>query len=192
MKHWLLLGVRALLLGAFWLVSGPVMAKTYVVDEKDSQVNFVGTHAGKPFEGKFGSWRADIEFDADNLEGASILATFFLDEAKTGNKMFDGALPQADWFDVKNHPEAIFESHSITHKGGRVYTATGEFTLKGVTQPLAFDFEIEDLSAVPLVARAEFPIDRLAYNIGVKSDFKAEWVSQIIEIMLNISATPQK
>lgn len=172
------------------MFASPVLAKTYVVDKAASQISFMGTHAGKPFEGKFGTWQADIEFDPDNLEGSKIKAVFDLKDAKTGNAMFDGTLPQADWFDVKNTPQGVFESTQIMSKGDGVYAASGELTLRGVTQPVAFDFTIDDLSASPVKVKAEFPIDRLAYGIGQKSDASAEWVSQTIEVLLDIAATP--
>lgn len=173
------------------LVGSPVMAKPYVVDQGASAITFSGTHAGKEFEGKFGTWSAEIDFDAENLEGSTLSATFDLKDAKTGNAMFDGTLPQADWFDVKATPEGTFQSTQILAKGDNVYTAHGDLILRGITQPAVFDFTIADLSADPVVVTGEFPIDRLAFGIGAKSDAKAEWVSQIIEVKLNIVASPK-
>lgn len=169
----------------------PVYAKPYAVDYAASKITFTGTHAGKAFEGVFGKWDADIDFDPENLEGSHIKAVFDLKEAKTGNSMFDGTLPQGDWFDVKNTPQGEFDVTQITAKSDGVYAATGNLTLRGVTQPVAFEFTIADISASPVKVTAEFPIDRLAFGIGKKSDEPAEWVSQTIEIKLDIVATPK-
>lgn len=101
--------------------------------------------------------------------------------------MYDGTLPQADWFDVKNHQAAKFISTSITANNNDGYTANGDLTIRGITQPVSFVFTVSDLSAAPVQTSGEIIIDRLAFDIGKKSDAKAEWVSREIIVKLNIT-----
>lgn len=178
---------------ALSLASAPVMAADYVVDYKNSKIGFSGKHAGNAFSGTFGTWTAVIRFDPADLAASQIVATFDTSTAKTGNSMYDGTLPQADWFDVKNHPQATFTSTAITAKqDGSGYTAAGDLTLRGITKPASFDFTLGDLSTAPVTAKAAFVIDRLDFDIGKKSDAAAEWVDREIALTIDISATPKE
>ncbi|MFN7112894.1 MAG: YceI family protein [Alphaproteobacteria bacterium] len=176
----------------FSLISAPALAADYVVDYKNSKIGFSGKHAGKAFTGAFGAWTAVIRFDPADLAGSHIAATFDPASAKTGDRVHDGTLTQADWFDVKNHPQATFTSTTITAKeDGSGYTAAGDLTLRGITKPVSFDFTLSDLSAAPVTAKAAFTIDRLDFDIGKKSDAKAEWVDREITLTLDINALPR-
>lgn len=164
-------------------------AAPYTIDQEQSSIGFAGTHADTPFNGTFKEWTASIDFDATQLEKSSISAEFTLKSAHTGNAMYDGTLPQGDWFNVKEHPVGVFKSDTVTHKGDNLYHVTGKLTLRGITQDIAFDFILSDPSANPVKVNATFPIDRLAFDIGKKSDDKAEWVSQEITLSIELSAT---
>lgn len=166
------------------------VAKEYRIDKEQSKISFSGTHAGNDFQGNFEEWDAQITFDPENLKSSSLTASFNPASAKTGNAMYDGTLPQADWFDVKNHPEATFQSTSISATEYGHYKVTGDLTIRGITHPVYFDFTLSDLSTVPVSAEATLVVDRLAYDIGKKSDAKAEWVSQNIDIQMKIVASP--
>jgi polyisoprenoid-binding protein YceI len=164
---------------------------THNIDYSQSHVYFSAAHAGKAFSGQFTDWQGEVSFDPAHLEQSSITAQFTLSEAKTGNKMFDGTLPSADWFDVKNHPKAAFQTTKITANAEGTYQAEGTLTLRGITLPVAFSFTVSDLAVDPVLVKAQFEVDRLAYGIGKSSDGKAEWVSQMIGLNLEITAHAQ-
>lgn len=166
-------------------------AREYKIDYEKSEISFSGEHAGKAFQGVFQDWSANIVFDSSHLGESSIEATFFPESARTGDKMYDGALPKKDWFDVKNHPEAVFKSVKIEDtENPNIFRVFGVFTVKNESHPLAFEFEIDGESAEVTESKAEFEIDRLLYGLGVKSDLKAEWVSEKINVHLMIVASP--
>lgn len=179
----------SLICGMFVLGAFPSVAADYAVDYDASTITFSGTHAGDAFEGLFEDWNMQITFNPDDLSTSRIKARFTLDSAKTGNATYDGTLPQGDWFDVKNHPEGVFTSTAITTNDDGSYGAEGDLTLRGITQPVRFDFTLSDLDADPVMVAATFPIDRLAFDIGKKSDAKAEWVGQMITLTLAIQAS---
>lgn len=170
---------------------GPAQAAPYSVDKEASTITFAGEHAGNAFSGVFESWEAEIAFDPDNLAASHVKAVFDLASATTGNKTYDGTLPQGDWFDVENHPQGVFESRSFVLNEDGSYSAEGVLTLRGVEQPLSFTFTLSDLSHSPVTVQAGFTIDRLAYGMGEKSDPEAEWVSREIQITLDLQAHAQ-
>lgn len=167
-----------------------VIAAEYIVQKNESSISFSGVHAGREFKGKFGEWTAQIDFDPAHLTQAEISANFDLSSASTGNKMYDGTLPQSDWFDVKNYPTASFAITSITQEQSGNYKALGDLTLKGVTKPLEFTFSLSGLDTEYAQMSADFKIDRFAYGIGAKSDPEAEWVDRDISVRVNIKAAP--
>ncbi len=178
-------------IGLFLASHLPAFAAEYVVDKAQSKIAFSGTHAGKAFKGTFGTWDAVIQFDDANLAASSVKVTIDTASAKTGDSMYDGTLPTADWFDVKNHPQANFVSESITKKADGGYNAKGQLTIRGKSVPVAFDFALSDLAAPPVKTNFTLTLDRLAHDIGLKSDAKAEWVSKEIPLDITLVASPK-
>lgn len=172
------------------LLTRPALATTYHIVPDKSQISFSGTHAGNAFEGVIEQWQAEIRFDPEHLTASSFSARFDLSSARTGNMMYDGTLPQADWFDVKNHPHAVFASHLITRNANGSYQAKGNLTIRGITKPVHFDVNISDISVTPVTADGSLIIDRLAFDIGKQSDAGAEWVGRDIDVTFSIHANP--
>lgn len=187
MKRLLLMALVGISLG----LATPVYAQTHEIDYEQSGITFAGTHAGNAFSGQFEEWSAKIEFFPEVLEDSVFEATFQTASVETGNAMYDGTLPQKDWFNSKEFPEARFEATQITK--GEVdgeYTANGNLTIRDITQPVSFDFFVSDPNVAPVRAEANFTLDRLAFDIGRGSDANAEWVSREIDLKLIIIATP--
>lgn len=176
------------IVAAIMLFSSSAMAADYVVDTKASTIAFSGTHIGKEFKGQFSDWTADVSFDPVNLAGSHIKAVLKAASAKTGDMMYDGTMPEDDWFKVKEFPEITFVSKTIKENTDKSYTATGDLTIRGITHSADLVFTV-DLTQKPVVATGKLVVDRLTYDLGKKSDVKAEWVSKDIAIEINIKAT---
>jgi len=170
-------------------ITTPALAANYTIDKEASSIGFSGTHAGNDFTGVFEEWDATITFNAEDLTNSKITATFNTESAKTGDKLYDGTLPQGSWFDVKNHPKATFETTSITANEDGTYKAEGNLTIRDITKPISFNFTLEGES--PTLAKTAFTINRLDFNIGNAADADGTWVSTDIGMSLNIVATKQ-
>jgi cytochrome b561 len=109
--------------------------------------------------------------------------------AVTGNKMYDGTLPSEDWFFVSSFPNSTFESNKISRNEDGTFHLDGILQIRDTKQPISFDFFISDTAAQPVTMTASFPLNRLGYGIGLKSDAEAEWVSRDIQVDLKIVAT---
>lgn len=176
---------------SFILLSNIAAATEYKINTQQSTVSFAGKHAGNDFSGQFEDWNAEITFDKNALQDSKIKATFNLESAKTGNKMFDGTLPQTDWFNTKKTPQGHFTSTNITASSApNTYEITGDLALRNQTRPITFTFTLDETDTALTRAAASFDINRLDYNIGLESDPDAEWVSKSITINLDIAAQP--
>ena len=192
----LVVAVYAIFFASSFLASS-AQARALQIDLDQSQATFSGEHAGDAFSGQFQSWQVEIDLNPADLGNSHISATFDLTSAKTGNAMYDGTLPEQDWFHVKKYPQAIFKSTLIEKAGPNVLHVKGHLTLKARTQQVAFDFHVPKLETIHLQGAGEtandtrmlaamFPIDRLAFGIGSGSDPKAEWVSQAIQVHIKL------
>lgn len=181
---------RLILAFASFCFAHAAYSADYDIDYSQSSITFAGEHAGDAFDGVFKTWQGTIVFDPADLAASSFDIAIDTASAETGNAMYDGTLPQADWFAVKEHPKAHFKTTVITPKNTGCYRAEGTLTIRGITKPVAFDFTLEpaDASSSPVKASASFRIKRLDYDIGKGSDAEAEWVSNPIDITLSILA----
>ncbi|MFC3121808.1 YceI family protein [Agaribacter flavus] len=148
------------------------------IDESNARMGFSGEHAGMKFEGIFKKWSATLTLPP--AENASIEASFSVNSAHTGDSTYDETLPEEDWFFVEKFPNANFTSTSIELKNNG-YLVTGTLTLRNIENEV--NFVLEKLNKG---YKADFTIDRLAFDIGKESDPEAEWVSREIVISLTI------
>jgi len=157
-------------------------------DHTTGTVGFSGTHAGETFRGIFTQRENTIILDPAAPANGRISARFVLSSARTGNAMYDGTLPQADWFNVKAHPDGTFVSSSLNENADGTYTVSGVLTLRGIAQPIRFPLSITPADDGSLQVKGEFSIDRLAYGIGAGSDPTSEWVGRNIGVQLDLTA----
>ena len=76
-----------------------------------------------------------------------------------------GHLKSDDFFSVDKHPEATLTFTAVENKGNGVYAVTGDFTIKGKTNPAQFDLIVNENGAT-----AKVVIDRSKYNVRYRSD----------------------
>lgn len=174
-----------------WALPGAGHAAEYEIDYDNSYIAFSGTHAGDTFQGEFKNWQADIYFNPDDLQNSRINARFDMAGAETGKPLYDGTLPQKDWFSVKEFPYSEFVAKNIIDEGAGNYLVTGDLTIRDITHEQAFIISLSDLpeeAGGRVNVSGKLTIDRLAFDIGRQSDEKAEWVSREIEVELSLTA----
>lgn len=82
-----------------------------------------------------------------------------LDLEGDGKQKLEGHLNSDDFFGVKDHPTAKFVINTVAKKGN-TYGVSGTMTIKGKSNPIAFDLKMEKGKA-----STSFKIDRTKYNI---------------------------
>ena len=150
-----------------------------------SELAFSGTHAGVPFRGRFTRWQAELDFDPANLESSRLSAVIDTGSARDGNPLHDETLPESEWFDVANHPQARFDSTRITATGD-AYSIEGTLTIKNRPHTAQLNAAITDTG---LVIGGDFELDRDALDFGIASDPEGEYVSRRIGVHVRVEAT---
>ncbi len=166
---------------------GAAWATAWGVDYDKSAITFSGEHAGSPFEGRFETWDANIEFDPKAPEDAVVLVTIDTASAKTGNALYDGTLVGSDWFDTGTFPQARFEAFGATPDGEGGYTLEGQLTIRDHSVPVSVIFAANDSEAS---ADSTVVLQRLEFGLGASSDPSGGWVSLEIPVTVKLIAHP--
>lgn len=169
----------------------PAAATEWIVDSAKSRITFHGSHAGQAFEGQIGTWTAVIHFDEQKLEEAKVNVDFDMSSAKTGNITYDSTLHTADWLganDAKGDgKKATFKSESF-QKNPEGLMVNGMLTIKGKVTPITFPFTLTP-AASNTNMQATLRLNRQALGIGATADPTGAWVSNDIDVKLNITVS---
>ena len=122
-----------------------VPAGAYTLDKSHASLIFRVSHLGfSNYTARFKRFDAQLQFDPANLAASSVTATVdarsletdFPDPAKLD---FNAQLQNDQWLDTAKFPEMTFRSTSVEVTAPNKVRINGEFTLHGVTRPLALD-----------------------------------------------------
>ncbi len=176
-------------------------APAWTVDYGQSSIVFRAGYMGRPFEGRFSGWTAQIQLDTDAPANKDVPVDGFIrvaipmGSAKTGEPYYDENVSQGDWFDVAKHPEAVFEvTGGVFRDSDTQYEATGVLTLKGVKHPVRLPFTLA-IDGKTAKAHGEVTLKRLALGVGADTLAEAkgdeEWVQDDVVVVIDITATRQ-
>lgn len=117
-----------------------------------------------PMSGRFTRWRADIRFDANNLDGSSANVTIETASADTSAPYHNTTLPSLGWFNSAAQPNATFRTTEIRARDGG-YEARGRLTIRGVTRDARLPFTLA-IQGDRAVMDGRVTIDRRDFGIG--------------------------
>jgi polyisoprenoid-binding protein YceI len=150
--------------------SAVIAAPTWNIDHSHSAVNFQIRHFFTPVPGMFQAWGGTIQFDANNLEGSKIDISIDIESVNTKNDRRDAHLRNADFFDAEKYPTMTFVSNTIRSAGDNKFIATGDLTIKDVTQTIELPFEF--LGAMEHPGRANTMVAGFKANYSLlRNDF---------------------
>jgi polyisoprenoid-binding protein YceI len=127
------------------------MATTkWILDPAHSELNFKVRHMMiANVTGTFTSFNVEASTDEDDFTKAKIHVTADVKSINTKNEQRDTHLRSADFFDTDKHPEAKFESTSVSKKQNDEYEVQGNLTIKGITKPVMLKVEFGGIGKDP-------------------------------------------
>jgi polyisoprenoid-binding protein YceI len=161
-------------------------ARDWVVDRPHSEVTFTASQSGKPFTGKLPPFNAEIRFDPDKLDEASVSVVMPLAGLTTGDAARDGELPAAQWLDIEHYPEARYVSTSFSRVDATHFIAHGQLTLRGITLPVELPFELV-ITGNKAVATGGTSLGRLLFGIGQNWGANSD-IGDRIDVKINLRA----
>ncbi|WP_025132973.1 YceI family protein [Leucobacter sp. PH1c] len=115
-------------------------AGTWVIDPTHSEVGFSVRHlAISKVKGKFENFDATF-VTAENPLDSTVTASAEVASINTNEKNRDGHLRTGDFFAADEFPQLTFVSTGAREVNGD-FLVDGELTMRGVTQPVTFNFE---------------------------------------------------
>ncbi len=174
-----------------------IPAGKWAIDPVHSSVGFEVKHLGvSTYRGSF----AGVEGTIKTVDGAvtSVAGTTQIESLVTQDVQLTGHLMSPDFFDQANHPTGTFASTSIASDRNGKLKVVGNLTLRGVTQPVELEGELEGvgpdpygntrigISATGFIDRTKFglswnvPLGDAAVAVGekVKLVWNAEGIKQ--------------
>lgn len=142
----------------------------------DSEVSFIADVTGDQTPGAFTQTNVTAIIDTNTPANSSIVALVTTASLTSDNSQVEGSLPDAEWFDVEGHPEARFESTTISGIDDSTLQVEGMLTIKTTTQAVSFPMTLNTEEDGKQVARGEFDIDRQEFDIGMESQGTDEYV----------------
>jgi polyisoprenoid-binding protein YceI len=140
--------------------TNPVKEK---VEVKESTINWLGKKVTGKHTGTIKLKEGFLEMEGENIVGG----TFVIDMTSinvtdlTGDSKgkLEGHLKSDDFFGIAEYPSATLVVNNAK-KNGSTYTINGDITIKGITQPLTFDLNMDGNTATTSVT-----IDRSKFNV---------------------------
>lgn len=203
--------MRQILLSAALLFTTAAMAgpeadhTVFRLDPGASEVAFEVRKLGFMNErGKFSEFIAEIVADGENIEAVSIVSVINIASLEVDGEEMRRRLLGPDWFNVYDHPEAVFASEHIELTSPETGIATGTLTLRGVTRPATFNVRFEQpietaladgetlgFTAEGSFSRSEFGMTKMSGLVGdeVAMDFTGRFV-RADEAILVLTESP--
>lgn len=161
--------MRNLLTLAILMAAMPMMAQTkkLTVEPNHSTVGFHISIAGfTRVTGKFMDYDIDLDWNEKVLDSCHVTATIKVESIDTGIPDRDAHLRTADFFDIENHPEIVFQSDSIRQIDYSHFEAHGQFSMHGMSQAFILPFQIVKIDKNTIGIRSRTSLNRKEYGVG--------------------------
>lgn len=111
-------------------------SQSFRIDPGHSTAHFRVHHLGAGmFWGRFDTVTGTIEIDESGAPSFDL--TIPIESVHTGMGGLDDHLKRDDFFDMANHPAMTFRSTGARQAGVNLWEIRGDFTMRGVTKPIA-------------------------------------------------------
>ncbi|MCG9880141.1 MAG: YceI family protein [Bacteroidia bacterium] len=125
------------------------MTTKWTIDPMHSEIEFKVKHLMiSTVTGKFGSFTASAESDAEDFSDAKISFSADINSINTGNEQRDGHLKSDDFFNAEQFPTLNFVSTGIS-KGSNGMVLTGDLTIRDVTKSISLNVEFNGTMVDP-------------------------------------------
>jgi polyisoprenoid-binding protein YceI len=146
----------------------------WVIDTAHSAVDFSVKHMMiSTVRGHFGKFSGTLNFDENNLAGATVEGTIEAASIDTNEPNRDGHLRSADFFDAEKYPTLSFKSTKVVATGTGSFDVYGNLTIKDTTKEFVFHVTDEGKAVDPFAK-----IQKHAFSAEGKlnrKDFGLNW-----------------
>ncbi len=177
------------------LVAAPLFAAPWQIDKSHTSVTFSVSHLGfSTTQGMFRDFDAEVDFDPENIETASVAFTIQAASVDTNWEARDKHVRSKDFLDAETHPEITFVSKTVRLTGENTAEITGDMTIKGVTNEETFEAMLTKIGPSPFNPDQQIAgfvitgeIDRTKYDVA----YGAPAIGAVIPLRVDIEVSPK-
>lgn len=166
---------------------------TYVIDPSHTQVTWEVLHLGtSTMRGRFNRIEGHVTLDRAARKGE---LSVMVEPASisTGVAPLDGLLRGAQGFSVQDHPKAYFIARQVSFDGDKLASVFGEFTLRGVGQPLTLRALNFNCYTHPTLQRevcgGDFEAELLRSSVGINHSLP--FVGDRVRLLIQVEGVRQ-
>ncbi|MDH5365794.1 MAG: YceI family protein [Cyclobacteriaceae bacterium] len=163
---------------------------SYKVDVEQSNLKWTGYHLAKSYE-----HNGNVKLKSGSLEvknGKILSGNFVIDMTTITNNDIEGEknaklvnhLKSDDFFNTEKFPEAKLVIKKV--EGSK---ASGEVTIRDITEPIAFDIKIKEAKDDKVIASATLNIDRTKHEVSYGWTIENAMLSNEFKMEVKIIAT---
>ncbi len=124
----------------------PLPPNGWRVDMVHSAIRFRVRHLGISWvNGEFKTWQADLVYDPNNPEAASVSTHIQTASVNTNGDRRDADIKSGNYLAIDSFPEMTFTSRRVERVDATHLRIHGDLTLRGVTKPVILDTEISGI-----------------------------------------------
>lgn len=169
------------------VLAAPAFAQQKLVPAQ-SEIAFTSKQMGVPVDGKFKKFDAQVAFDPKKPETAKIGFTIDLGSASLGSAETEAELVKPEWFNVKQFPQATFQSSSVKAAGAGKFEVAGKLVIKGASHDVLVPVALAQAGG-NTTASGAFTIKRLDFKIG-DGDWKdTSMVANDVQVKFKLTLT---
>jgi polyisoprenoid-binding protein YceI len=174
-------------------VSARAEEAVYEIDPVHSVVLLKVKHLGlADAYGRFNEMSGTLRHNPEDPSKSSIEFEVPAASIDTANEDRDKHLRGPDFFNATEFPQITFKSTKVTKKSDEEYEVTGDFTVRGVTKPVTFEFEVGGTGKglqgeERFGGGAEFTVKRSDFGI----DYLPEALGDDVEVTVSVEGIKQ-
>ena len=147
------------------LITGSAFAVDNNIDAAPSTIIATFKQEGVPVEAPFTEFTGHIIYKPDDIAGSTATIEVATGSLDLGDQTYNEEVLRPEWFDSANQPNATFQSTSIETAGGGAFQATGDLTIKSVTQTITVLITVGQMSDQQTFD-GTLEVSRKAFGIG--------------------------
>ncbi len=192
-KQMKMLTIAAAAVFAAGLSLGTVAEATeWTLDAAKSTLGFSVNTSQAKLDARFGSYKARISLNRDDLTKAKIVIEIDIASAKIADarqaRDLTVAMVSPAWMSAAKYPKAVFTSTVLRSLGGNHYEMDGTLELHGVENELKIPFTL-DIDGDTAHAAGEVVVVRTDFDIGRGSFASPANVDLEVRVMFDFTAT---
>lgn len=157
---------------------------------EQSTIKFTAIQNDAPVSGEFKIFTGEINFDPADLQTSHVRIIVDLNSVTTSYQQVADTLKTAEWFNVKDFPQAIFTANQFNKISNNNYQTIGTLTLRNKSLPVTLDFVLDEYSKTKASVKGSVTLKRTAFGVGqgewaktdqIRDDVKVEFILAAIK-----------